>query len=88
MEIYLLVCPIYDMNKHLHWQDNRNGEPTLAVPEPDDYLLVRTIKRSFQKRLIDKTDIQRASQVCSIEGVLVHCLGKLSFALLLLAFYY
>lgn len=43
---------------------------------------------SFFKWLIDKTDIQRASQVRSTEGLIVHCLGKLTFALLLLNFYY
>jgi len=43
---------------------------------------------SFFKWLIDKTDIQRASSVRSIEGLIIHCLGKLTFALLLLNFYY
>lgn len=43
---------------------------------------------SFFKWLIDKTDIQRASQVRSAEGLIIHCLGKLTFALLLLNFYY
>lgn len=43
---------------------------------------------SFFKWLIDKTDIQRASQVRSTEGLVIHCLGKLTFALLLLNFYY
>lgn len=42
----------------------------------------------FFKWLIDKTDIQRASQVRSTEGLIIHCLGKLTFALLLLNFYY
>ena len=42
---------------------------------------------SFFKWLIDKTDIQRASQVRSTEGLIIHCLGKLTFALLLLNFY-
>lgn len=42
---------------------------------------------SFFKWLIDKTDIQRASTVRSADGLLIHCLGKLSFALLLLNFY-
>ncbi len=40
------------------------------------------------KSEIDKTDIQRASQVRSTEGLIIHCLGKLTFALLLLNFYY
>jgi hypothetical protein len=43
---------------------------------------------SLFKWLIDKTDIQRASQVRSTEGLIIHCLGKLTFALLLLNFYY
>jgi len=43
---------------------------------------------SFFKWLIDKTDIQKASSVRSTEGLLIHCIGKLSFALLLLNFYY
>lgn len=43
---------------------------------------------SFFKWLIDKTDIQRASSVRSTEGLIIHCLGKLTFALLLLNFYY
>jgi hypothetical protein len=43
---------------------------------------------SFFKWLIDKTDIQRASHVRSSDGLLIHCLGKLTFALLLLNFYY
>jgi hypothetical protein len=42
---------------------------------------------SFFKWLIDKTNIQRASQVRSTEGLIIHCLGKLTFALLLLNFY-
>lgn len=49
---------------------------------------IRQPIESFFKWLIDKTDIQRASSVRSTEGLLVHCLGKLSFALLLLNFYY
>ncbi len=48
---------------------------------------IRQPIESFFKWLIDKTDIQRASTVRSAEGLLVHCLGKLSFALLLLNFY-
>lgn len=41
----------------------------------------------FFKWLIDKTEIQRASDVRSAEGLLIHCLGKLTVALLLLNFY-
>lgn len=43
---------------------------------------------SFFKWLIDKTDLQRASQVRSTDGLIIHCLGKLTFALFLLNFYY
>jgi hypothetical protein len=39
---------------------------------------------SFFKWLIDKTAIQRASQVRSTEGLIIHCLGKMTFALFLL----
>ena len=42
---------------------------------------------SFFKWLNDKTQIQTASSVRSTNGLLLHCLGKLSFALLLLVFY-
>ena len=49
---------------------------------------IRQPIESFFKWLIDKTDIQRANQVRSTDGLLLHCLGKLSFALLLLTFYY
>lgn len=48
---------------------------------------IRQPIESFFKWLIDKTDIQRASSVRSTAGLLIHCLGKLSFALLLLNFY-
>ncbi len=37
--------------------------------------------------LIAKTQIQRASRVRSTDGLLIHCFGKLTFALLLLVFY-
>jgi len=43
---------------------------------------------SFFKWLIDKTDIQKASSVRSTDGLLIHCIGKLTFALFLLNFYY
>lgn len=48
---------------------------------------IRQPIESFFKWLIDKTDIQRASSVRSTAGLLIHCLGKLSFALLLLNLY-
>jgi hypothetical protein len=41
---------------------------------------------SFFNWLIDKTDIQRAGTVRSTEGLMVHCFGKLTFAMLLLVF--
>lgn len=49
---------------------------------------IRQPIESFFKWLIDKTDIQRASSVRSTEGLMIHCLGKLTFALLLLNLYY
>lgn len=49
---------------------------------------IRQPIESFFKWLIDKTDIQRASAIRSTDGLLVHCIGKLSFALFLLTFYY
>ncbi len=49
---------------------------------------IRQPIESFFKWLIDKTDIQRASNVRSTEGLIIHCLGKLTFALFLLNFYY
>ena len=49
---------------------------------------IRQPIESFFKWLIDKTDIQRASQVRSTDGLIIHCLGKLTFALLLLNLYY
>lgn len=45
---------------------------------------IRQPIESFFKWLIDKTDIQRASSVRSTEGLIIHCLGKLTFALFLL----
>jgi hypothetical protein len=41
---------------------------------------------SFFNWLIDKTDIQRAGTVRSTEGLMVHCFGKLTFAMFLLVF--
>lgn len=42
---------------------------------------------SFFKWLNDKTEYQNASRVRSKKGLLVHCYGKLAFAILLLCFY-
>ena len=41
---------------------------------------------SFFNWLIDKTDIQRAGRVRSTEGLMIHCFGKLTVAMLLLVF--
>jgi hypothetical protein len=41
---------------------------------------------SFFKWLIDHRDIQRAGRVRSTEGLMVHCFGKLTFAMFLLVF--
>lgn len=49
---------------------------------------IRQPIESFFNWLIAKTQIQRASLVRSTDGLLVHCFGKLTFALLLLVFYY
>ena len=49
---------------------------------------IRQPIESFFNWLIEKTQIQRASQVRSTDGLLVHCFGKLTFALLLLVSYY
>lgn len=49
---------------------------------------IRQPVESFFKWLIDKTDIQRAGAVRSTEGLIIHCLGKLTFALFLQNFYY
>lgn len=49
---------------------------------------IRQPIESFFKWLNDKTQIQRASTVRSSNGLLIHCFGKLTFALLLLVFYY
>lgn len=61
----------------------------LSTDEKSYNKMVSSIRQpieSFFKWLIDKTDIQRASAVRSTDGLLVHCIGKLSFALLLLTF--
>jgi hypothetical protein len=49
---------------------------------------IRQPIESFFNWLIGKTQIQRASRVRSTDGLLIHCFGKLTFALLLLVFYY
>ncbi len=49
---------------------------------------IRQPIESFFNWLIGKTQIQKASLVRSTDGLLVHCFGKLTFALLLLVFYY
>lgn len=41
---------------------------------------------SFFNWLIDRTDVQRASRVRSTAGLMVHCFGKLTFAMFLLVF--
>jgi hypothetical protein len=76
---------------HLRTPIKKPKNKLLSVTEKQFNKLVSSIRQpieSFFKWLIDKTDIQRASAVRSIEGLMIHCLGKLSFALFLLAFYY
>jgi hypothetical protein len=41
---------------------------------------------SFFNWLTDKTDIQRAGRVRSTEGLMIHCFGKLTFAVYALVF--
>ena len=64
--------------KKLSGAQNRGNKTVSSFRQPIE---------SFFKWLIDKTDIQRASQVRSTDGLLIHCLGKLTFALFLLNFY-
>lgn len=69
----------------------KSRKETLSVAQKRFNKTVSSIRQPiecFFKWLIDKTDIQRASKVRSTEGLLIHCLGKLTFALLLLNFYY
>lgn len=49
---------------------------------------IRQPIESFFNWLIERTQIQKASRVRSTNGLLVHCFGKLTFALLLLISYY
>ena len=63
----------------------------LSCFEKEQNRLISKIRQpieSFFNWLIEKTQIQRASLVRSTNGLLVHCFGKLTFALLLLVFYY
>lgn len=63
----------------------------LGCFEKEQNRLISRIRQpieSFFNWLIGKTQIQRASLVRSTDGLLVHCFGKLTFALLLLVFYY
>lgn len=75
-----LITPIKKPKKKQLSKDEKNYNKMVSS--------IRQPIESFFKWLIDKTDIQRASQVRSANGLLVHCIGKLSFALLLLTFYY
>ncbi|MBA3631903.1 MAG: IS982 family transposase [Acidobacteria bacterium] len=65
--------------KHLSEFDKKQNRLISKIRQPIESLF---------KWLIDKTQIQRASQVRSTNGLLIHCFGKLTFALLLLVFYY
>jgi hypothetical protein len=75
-----LLTPMKKPKKKELSKDQKNFNKTVST--------FRQPIESFFKWLIDKTDIQRASQVRSTEGLLIHCVGKLTFALLLLNFYY
>ncbi len=52
IEIYLLVCHVYDMNKHLQMQENRNRQPTLSVAELMSIYLFGQLNGHFKKRHI------------------------------------
>lgn len=52
IEIYLLVCHIYDMNNHLHLQENRNNLPTITIPELMTIYLFGQLNGHFKKRHI------------------------------------
>ncbi len=75
-----LFTPIKKPKKEILSNDQKRYNKTVSS--------IRQPIESFFKWLIDKTDIQRASQVRSTEGLIIHCLGKLTFALFLLNFYY
>jgi hypothetical protein len=63
----------------------------LSAYEKEQNRLISKIRQPIESLfnwLIEKTQIQRANQVRSTDGLLVHCFGKLTFALLLLVFYY
>ena len=52
IEIYLLCCHSYDMQTKLHLQPNRNGKPTLTVPELMTIYLFGQLNGHFKKRAI------------------------------------
>ena len=63
----------------------------LSCFEKEQNRLISKIRQPIESLfnwLIGKTQIQKASLVRSTNGLLVHCFGKLTFALLLLVFYY
>jgi len=63
----------------------------LTCFEKEQNRLISKIRQPIESLfnwLIDKTQIQKASLVRSTNGLLVHCFGKLTFALLLLVLYY
>ena len=63
----------------------------LSCFEKEQNRLISKIRQPIESLfnwLIMKTQIQKASLVRSTDGLLVHCFGKLTFALILLFFYY
>jgi len=52
IEIYLLVCHLYDMQTELHWQPNRNRQPYLSVPELITIYLFGQLNGHCKKRSI------------------------------------
>ena len=75
----LLVPKKKPKGKELSWFEKEQNRLISKIRQPIE---------SFFNWLIVKTQIQRASLVRSTNGLLIHCFGKLTFALLLLVFYY
>ena len=67
----------------------KRNEPATAAPALWSRFIssVRQPLESLFGWLIQRTDIQNASRVRSMKGLLVHCYGKLAVACLLLTFY-
>ena len=87
----ILTSYFKEQNTRLYVPKKKPKGKNLNESEKQYNRLISKIRQPIEslfKWLIDKTDIQRASTVRSTNGLLLHCFGKLSFALLLLVFYY